>query len=108
TRQEILLRQQTEDAAVGLAQAALGIESAEANLAAASEALLAANQAYDAVQARYAVQAATIVDLIQVESQRLAAAVSVVEQRYQLILSLFAAAYQSGQIDGLLANLGGI
>ncbi len=105
SRERLVLSQTEHNAAVGAARAGLDVESAEANLAAASEALAAAEEAYQAVQARYSVGAATAVDLIQVESQRLDAAISVVEQRYQLLLGLFSTAYEAGRLDALLASL---
>jgi outer membrane protein len=76
SRERLVLSQTEHNAAVGAARAGLDVESAEANLAAASEALAAAEEAYQAVQARYSVGAATAVDLIQVETQRLDAAIS--------------------------------
>ena len=101
-QEELDLRNLEQTAETDLRLAVLNFNSARFQLAASQEQLSSADLALEAEQARYEAGAATLLDVNSLRSDRLDAAVSVEESRFDLFISRLEVSFQDGTIEGFL------
>jgi outer membrane protein len=108
-QQELIYENLLQTARTDLFQSFLNYESAQAQLVTAEEQLASADEALLAEQARYEAGVATLLELNNLRSTRLDAAVSAEQARFDLFTSRLDVAYQDGTIESfLLSQLEGI
>lgn len=106
-REELIYENLEQIARTDLYQSYLNFVSAKSQLATAIEQLNAAEEALKAEQARYQTGLATLLDVNSIRSQRLDAAVSVEQARFDLFTNRLAISFEDGTIESfLLENLG--
>jgi outer membrane protein len=101
-QQELIYQSLLQTARTSLFRSFLNFESAEAQLVTAEEQLASADEALQAEQARYEAGAATLLELNNLRSTRLDAAVSAEEARFDLFTSRLDVSYQDGTIESFL------
>lgn len=103
--EQLALEQDIQRIAFEVERAMLNYETTQAQLVAANEQVAAARQALQAVTARYDVGAATLVEVSDVRNAYREALADHVEIRFQVVIDRLAIAYQTGDVEGLLATL---
>jgi outer membrane protein len=103
-RLSLINQQQT--VALEVRRAWLDVRSAQQQLVAATAQQLAAQQALDAVQQRYNVGAATLIEITQARSQLVNAQSSLSTAKYNLVLTQAVLAYYTGELDPNNIRLG--
>lgn len=103
---QLALINQRQAVALDVRRAWLNVRSAQQQLIAATAGLTAATQAHDAVQQRYNVGAATLLEVTQASAQRVQAASALATARYNLVLTQAVIAYYTGELDPLNVRLG--
>jgi outer membrane protein len=97
---------QQQSVALDVRRALLNVRSAQQQLVAASAQQLAAQQALDAVQQRYNVGAATLIEITQARSQLVNAESAMFTAKYTLVLNQAVLAYYTGELDPANIKLG--
>jgi len=103
-REELIFESLEQTARTDLYQSFLNFDSAKAQLETAVEQLNAAEEALKAEQTRYETGLATLLDVNSIRSQRLDAAVSVEQARFDLFVSRLSISYEDGTIEAFLLN----
>lgn len=103
--EQLALEQDIQRIAFEVERAMLNYETTQAQLVAANEQVAATRQALQAVTARYDVGAATLVEVSDVRNAYREALADQVEIRFQVVIDRLAIAYQTGDVEGLLATL---
>jgi outer membrane protein len=96
---ELQLRQTRQQVALDVRTAWYNIRSAQQRLVAAQAGLVAATQALEAMQQRYLVGAATLLEVSQLRAQRVNAQSSLADAQYNYVLNTAAMAYFTGDLD---------
>jgi outer membrane protein len=91
-----------QDVSFAIEESALQVRTALAQSAAAEAQAAAANEALSATQARYAVGASTLLEVLQARALQTNAAARLAESTYRVLSSKLALAYESGAISELL------
>jgi outer membrane protein len=92
--------------ALDVRRAWFNVRSAQQQLVAAQAGLTAATQALEAMQQRYNVGAATLLEVTQMRAQRVTAASQLANARYNLVLNQAAMAYFTGELDPTAMTIG--
>jgi outer membrane protein len=103
---KLTLITQQQSVALDVRRALLNVRSAQQQLVAASAQQLAAQQALDAVQQRYNVGAATLIEITQARSQLVNAESAMFTAKYTLVLNQAVLAYYTGELDPANIKLG--
>jgi outer membrane protein len=98
---------QQQSVALDVRRALLNVRSAQQQLIAATAQQLASQQALDAVQQRYNVGAATLIEITQARSQLVNAQSALFTAKYTLVLYQAVLAYYTGELDPANIKLGG-
>ena len=96
---ELALANTRQTVALDVRRAWFNVRSAEQQLISAQAGLVAATQALEAVQQRYNVGAATLLDVTQARATRVNAASALNDARYNLVLNQAALGYFTGELD---------
>lgn len=103
-QEEIGMRSLEQAAETDLRLAVLNFNSSRFQLTASREQLSSAELALEAEQARYEAGAATLLDVNSLRSDRLDAAVSVEESRFDLFINRLEVSFQDGTIETFLLD----
>lgn len=103
----LALLNQQQTVALEVRRAWLSVRSAQQQLVAATAQQVAAQQALDAVQQRYNVGAATLLEITQSRSQLVNALSALSTAKYNLVLTQAVLAYYTGELDPNNIKLGG-
>lgn len=103
---EISLTSTRQAVALDVRTAWFNVRSAQQQLVAAQAGLTAASQALEATTQRYNVGAATLLEVTQARVQRVNAASSLSDARYNLVLNQAAIAYFTGEMDPKNVTIG--
>jgi outer membrane protein len=103
----LALLNQQQTVALEVRRAWLSVRSAQQQLVAATAQQVAAQQALDAVQQRYNVGAATLLEITQTRSQLVNAQSALSTAKYNLVLTQAVLAYYTGELDPNNIRLGG-
>lgn len=103
---QLALINQKQTVALEVRRAWLDVRSAQQQLVAATAQQLAAQQALDAVQQRYNVGAATLIEITQARSQLVNAQSSLSTAKYNLVLTQAVLSYYTGELDPNNVRLG--
>lgn len=96
-----------QSVALDVRRALLNVRSAQQQLVAARAGQLAAQQALDAVQQRYNVGAATLIEITQARSTLVNAESALFTAKYSLVLNQAVLSYYTGELDPAKIKLGG-
>jgi outer membrane protein len=96
---ELALANTRQTVALDVRRAWYNVRSAQQQLISAQAGLVAATQALDAVQQRYNVGAATLLDVTNARATRVTAASALNDARYNLVLNQAALGYFTGELD---------
>src|SRR4051812_23084391 len=102
----LTLVNQQQTVALEVRRAWLDVRSAQQQLVAATAQQVAAQQALDAVQQRYNVGAATLIEITQARSQLVNAQSALSTAKYNLVLTQAVLAYYTGELDPNNVRLG--
>jgi outer membrane protein len=102
----LTLTNQQQTVALEVRRAWLAVRSAQQQQVAATAQQLAAQQALDAVQQRYNVGAATLIEITQARSQLVNAQSALSTARYNLVLTQAVLSYYTGELDPNNVRLG--
>jgi outer membrane protein len=102
----LALRNQQQAVALDVRRALLDVRSAQQQLVAATAQQTAAQLALDAVQQRYNVGAATLLEITQARSQLVNAQSSLSTAKYNLVLTQAVLSYYTGELDPNNVRLG--
>jgi outer membrane protein len=102
----LVLINQQQTVALEVRRAWLNVRSAQQQLAAATAQQVAAQLALDAVQQRYNVGAATLIEITQARSQLVNALSSLSTAKYNLVLTQAVLSYYTGELDPNNVRLG--
>jgi outer membrane protein len=102
---ELTLASTRQQVALDVRTAWYNIRSAQQRLVAAQASLVAATQALDAVQQRYNVGAATLLDVSQQRALRVNAQTNLADAQYNYVLNTAAMQYFTGELDPTGRNL---
>lgn len=102
---ELALKQVQQQVAMDVRTAWYNIRAAQQQLIAAQAGLTSATQALEAVQQRYNVGAATLLDVSQQRALRVNAQSNLADAQYTFVLNQAAMAYFTGELDPLGRNL---
>lgn len=103
-REELIFENLEQVARTDLYQSFLNFESSQAQLVTAVEQLNSADEALKAEQARYETGLATLLDVNSIRSQRLDAAVSVEQARFDVFISRLSISFEDGTIEAFLLD----
>jgi outer membrane protein len=104
---QLALVNQKQSVALDVRTAWLNVRSAQEQLVAATAQQVAANLALDAVQQRYNVGAATLLEITQARNQLVQAQSSLSTAKYNLVLTQAVLSYYTGELDPNNIKLGG-
>jgi outer membrane protein len=96
---ELTLANARQTVALDVRRAWFNVRSAQQQLISAQAGLVAATQALEAVQQRYNVGAATLLDVTNARATRVNAASALNDARYNLVLNQAALGYFTGELD---------
>lgn len=102
----LALINQQQTVALEVRRAWLNVRSAQQQLTAATAQQVAAQQALDAVQQRYNVGAATLIEITQARSQLVNAQSALSTAKYNLVLTQAVLSYYTGELDPNNVTLG--
>jgi outer membrane protein len=103
---ELTLASTKQNVALDVRTAWYNIRSAQQRLVAAQAGLISATQALEAVQQRYNVGAATLLDVSQQRALRVNAQSALADAEYNLVVNQAAMAYFTGELDPRTLSLG--
>lgn len=103
----LALTNQQQTVALEVRRAWFSVRSAQAQLVSATAQQIAATQAVDAVQQRYNVGAATLLEITQARNQLVQAQSALSSARYNLVLTQAVLSYYTGELDPTNVKLGG-
>lgn len=102
---QLTLKQTQQQVAMDVRTAWFNIRSAQQQLVAAQAGLIAATQALEAMQQRYNVGAATLLEVSQQRALRVNAQTNLSDAQYTFVLNTAAMAYFTGELDPTGRNL---